>query len=112
MLPPLSLPRLGRPKSQRLIARLSVRLRREGGSLTMTIPVHIVRHWKLQPGARLILRSTDEGMLLYPRYFLPYREPDDRDDRERGDSRADEAAPAASAAAAAPATAAVTPQGS
>ena len=38
----------------------------------MTIPRHIVRHWKLEPGARLVVRSTDEGVLLYPRYFLPY----------------------------------------
>jgi hypothetical protein len=66
------LPRLGRPKSPRLVARFSVRLRREGGSLSMTIPRHIVRDWKLEPGVRLVLRSTDEGVLLHPRYFLPY----------------------------------------
>jgi hypothetical protein len=38
----------------------------------MTIPRHIVRDWKLEPGVRLVLRSTDEGVLLHPRYFLPY----------------------------------------
>jgi antitoxin component of MazEF toxin-antitoxin module len=62
----------GRPKSRRLIARFSVLLRREGGSLSVTIPRYIVRHWKLQPGARLVVRSTDEGVLLDPRYFAPY----------------------------------------
>ena len=63
---------LQRPKSPRLVARLSVRLRREGGSLSLTIPRYIVRHWKLEAGARLMVRSTDQGILLYPRYFLPY----------------------------------------
>jgi len=38
----------------------------------MTIPRYIARHWKLEPGVRLIVRSTDRGILLYPRYFLPY----------------------------------------
>lgn len=61
-----------RPKSPRLVARISVRLRREGGSLSLTIPRYIVRHWKLEPGMRLVVRSTKYGILLYPRYFLPY----------------------------------------
>ncbi|MGQ0712828.1 MAG: AbrB/MazE/SpoVT family DNA-binding domain-containing protein [Gemmatimonadaceae bacterium] len=60
------------PKSPRLVARFSVRVRREGGSLSMTIPRYIARHWKLEPGVRLVVRSTDKGILLYPRYFLPY----------------------------------------
>ena len=60
------------PKSPRLVARFSVRLRREGGSLSMTVPRYIVRHWKLEAGMRLVVRSTDRGVLLYPRYFLPY----------------------------------------
>jgi antitoxin component of MazEF toxin-antitoxin module len=72
---PPSSPQIGRPKSPRLIARFSVRLRREGGSLSITIPRHVVRHWELEPGARLVLRSTDAGILLYPRYFLPYVDP-------------------------------------
>jgi antitoxin component of MazEF toxin-antitoxin module len=72
MQPRLSLPLVGRPKGRRLIARVSVRIRREGGSLSMTIPRYIVRHWNLEPGSRLVIRSTDEGVLLYPRYFLPY----------------------------------------
>ncbi|MFN2566876.1 MAG: hypothetical protein ABR499_17905 [Gemmatimonadaceae bacterium] len=70
---PPSSPKPARPKSRRLIARVSVRLRREGGSLSLTIPRYIVRCWNLEPGARLVVRSTDEGVLLYPRYFLPYR---------------------------------------
>ena len=61
-----------RPKSPRLVARISVRLRREGGSLSLTIPRYIARHWKLEPGMRLVVRSTQYGILLYPRYFLPY----------------------------------------
>ena len=65
---------LGRPKSHRLVARPSARLRREGGSLCITIPRHIVRHWKLEAGALLVIRTTDEGILLYPRYFFPYTE--------------------------------------
>jgi hypothetical protein len=60
------------PKSPRLVTRISVRVRREGGSLSMTIPRYIVRHWKLEPGVRLVVRSTDRGILLYPRYFIPY----------------------------------------
>lgn len=68
----VSIPLLGRPKSARLVARPSVLIRREGGSLSMTIPVHVVRKWKLEPGQRLVVRTTDEGILLYPRYFMPY----------------------------------------
>jgi hypothetical protein len=60
------------PKSPRLVARFSVRLRREGGSLSVTVPRYVVRHWKLEAGMRLVVRSTDRGILLYPRYFLPY----------------------------------------
>lgn len=60
------------PKSSRLVARFSVRLRREGGSLSVTIPRYIVRHWKLEAGMRLVVRSTDRGILLFPRDFLPY----------------------------------------
>jgi antitoxin component of MazEF toxin-antitoxin module len=47
-------------------------VRREGGSLSITIPRYVARHWQLVPGARLVVRSTDEGVLLYPRYFAPY----------------------------------------
>ena len=59
-----------RVKHPRMRARFSVLIRREGGSLSMTIPRFIVRKWKLEPRARLIVRSTDEGILLYPRYPL------------------------------------------
>lgn len=38
----------------------------------MTIPVHIVRQWKLKAGDRLVLRSSDEGILIYPHYWMPY----------------------------------------
>ena len=73
---------LQRPKSPRLVCRISVRLRREGGSLSATIPRYIVRHWKLEAGMRLVVRSTKYGILLYPRYFLPYsRTQKDAEDR-------------------------------
>ena len=52
--------------------RVTVRLRREGGSLSVTVPCHIVRQWKLKAGDRLLVRSSDEGILIYPRYFAPY----------------------------------------
>ena len=68
----VSIPLLGRPKSPRLVVRFSVLIRREGGSLSMTIPRHVVRRWNLERGQRLVVRSTDEGILLYPRYFMPY----------------------------------------
>ena len=60
------------PKSPRLVARISVRLRKEGGSLSITIPRYVVRRWKLKAGMRLVVRSTDQGIRIYPRYFLPY----------------------------------------
>jgi len=52
----------------RMRVRMSIVLRKEGGSLSMTIPRSVVRKWKLQPKSRLLIRSTDEGILLYPRY--------------------------------------------
>ena len=56
-------------RSARLIVRVSVRLRREGGSLSITVPRYITRAWKLDAGDRLIVRSTDKGILLYPRFL-------------------------------------------
>lgn len=41
----------------------------------MTIPRYITRKWKLEPGSRLVVRSTERGILLYPRYFLPFLQP-------------------------------------
>jgi antitoxin component of MazEF toxin-antitoxin module len=35
----------------------------------MTIPNHIVRAWKLEHGTRLVVQSTDQGILLFPRFF-------------------------------------------
>lgn len=60
------------PKSRRLVVRVTARLRREGGSLIMSIPRNVVRHWKLEAGALLVVRSTERGILLYPRYSLLY----------------------------------------
>ena len=63
---------LERPKSpQTRRPHLRARATR-GGSLSITIPRYIVRHWKLKAGMRLVVRSTDARDLLYPRYFLPY----------------------------------------
>jgi len=57
------------PKSPRLRARFSVRVRQHGGSLSMTIPRHIVRAWKLEHGSMLAIQSTDQGILLFPRFY-------------------------------------------
>ena len=35
----------------------------------MTIPNHIVRAWKLEHGTMLAVHSTDQGILLFPRFF-------------------------------------------
>ncbi|HEX8942426.1 MAG TPA: hypothetical protein VF785_04755 [Gemmatimonadaceae bacterium] len=35
----------------------------------MTIPRHIVRAWKLEHGSMLAVQSTDQGILLFPRFF-------------------------------------------
>ena len=35
----------------------------------MTIPKHIVRAWKLEHGTRLVVQTTDQGILLFPRFF-------------------------------------------
>jgi hypothetical protein len=40
----------------------------------MTIPRHIVRAWKLEHGTRLAVQSTDQGILLFPRFFAPFVE--------------------------------------
>jgi hypothetical protein len=34
----------------------------------MTIPRYLVRSWKLEPGQWLVLRSSEEGIVLRPRY--------------------------------------------
>jgi hypothetical protein len=66
---------LEHPKTPRLRVRLSVRVRRQGGSLVITIPRYITRKWNLEPGSRLVVRSTERGILLYPRYFAPFLYP-------------------------------------
>jgi hypothetical protein len=38
----------------------------------MTVPIHIARQWKLKAGDRLVVRSSDEGILIYPHYWAPY----------------------------------------
>jgi hypothetical protein len=38
----------------------------------MTVPRHVVRAWKLEHGTRLVVQSTDHGILLFPRFFLPF----------------------------------------
>lgn len=48
--------------------RYAARLRREGGSLSLTIPRYIVRHWELRAGDDLLVRSTEEGIFLTPRF--------------------------------------------
>ena len=56
-------------RSRRLVVRFSARIRREGGSLSITIPRYLVRNWKLEPGQWLVLRTSEEGIVLRPRYL-------------------------------------------
>lgn len=49
--------------------RYAARLRREGGSLSLTMPRYIVRRWQLKAGDDLLVRSTEEGILLSPRFL-------------------------------------------
>lgn len=70
------------PKTPRLRVRLSVCARPQGGSLVITIPRYITRKWKLEPGSRLVVRSTERGILLYPRYFIPFLHPPMRAHRD------------------------------
>jgi antitoxin component of MazEF toxin-antitoxin module len=68
------------PQSPRLVVRATVKLRRQGGSLVMSLPRNIVRNWKLEAGARLIVRTTENGILIFPRYSLPYLSPSQREE--------------------------------
>jgi antitoxin component of MazEF toxin-antitoxin module len=56
----------------RVVVRFTVRVRREGGSLSLTIPRHIVRHLGLESGDELIARMTEDGIVLRPQYFRPW----------------------------------------
>jgi AbrB family looped-hinge helix DNA binding protein len=50
----------------RLVVRWTVRVRKEGGSQSITIPKHLVRRLGIAPGDRLIARLTEDGILLRP----------------------------------------------
>ena len=52
----------------KFFVRYAARLRREGGSLSLTMPRYIVRQWRLKAGDNLLVRSTEEGILLSPRF--------------------------------------------
>jgi AbrB family looped-hinge helix DNA binding protein len=53
----------------RFVFRWSTRVRREGGSLSITIPRYVARRLGLKPGDELLVRLTEEGIVLRPRYF-------------------------------------------
>lgn len=52
----------------RFFFRYAARLRREGGSLSLTMPRYIVRQWQLEAGDDMLVRSTEEGILMTPRF--------------------------------------------
>jgi antitoxin component of MazEF toxin-antitoxin module len=56
--------------------RYAVRLRREGGSLSLTLPRYITRKWLLVPGDELLAKSTEDGILLCPRFLRPGTTPE------------------------------------
>lgn len=58
----------GMRRGPRFVFRYAARLRREGGSLAITVPRYIVRRWRLEPGDELLIRSTEEGILMAPRF--------------------------------------------
>lgn len=56
-------------RGPRFVFRYAARLRREGGSLAITVPRYIVRRWRLEAGDELLIRSTEEGILMAPRFL-------------------------------------------
>ena len=58
-----------RINAYRFVFRSTTRVRREGGSLSITIPRYIAQRLDLRPGEELIVRLTDEGIVLRPVYF-------------------------------------------
>lgn len=61
----------------RFVFRWRVRIRREGGSLSLTIPRYLVRRMQLSAGEDLIARLTEDGLLFRPVYWKPAaREPE------------------------------------
>jgi AbrB family looped-hinge helix DNA binding protein len=47
--------------------RWSVRVRREGASMSVTIPKYVTRLMSLQPGDDLLVKLTEDGIVLRPR---------------------------------------------
>ena len=43
-----------------------IKLRRSGGSVSATLPADLVERFKLQPGDRLFVTETEQGILLSP----------------------------------------------
>ena len=74
------------PQSPRLVVRATVKLRPQGGSLVISLPRNVVRDWKLEAGMRLVVRTTENGILLFPRYSLPYISPAQREELFRATS--------------------------
>lgn len=57
--------------SYRFAFRWAVRVRKEGASLSVTIPKYVTRLIGLAPGDELLVKVTEDGILLRPRYFKP-----------------------------------------
>jgi AbrB family looped-hinge helix DNA binding protein len=49
--------------------RWAVRVRTEGASLSVTIPKYVTRLVGIAPGDQLLLKMTEDGILLRPRHF-------------------------------------------
>jgi AbrB family looped-hinge helix DNA binding protein len=46
-------------------------VRREGASMSLTIPKHVTRLVGITPGDELLVKVTEDGILLRPRHFKP-----------------------------------------
>lgn len=55
----------------RFVFRWTVRVRKEGGSISLTLPKYIVRKIRIDPGDELAARLTEDGILLRPVLFKP-----------------------------------------
>ena len=55
----------------RFAIRWTVRVRKEGASLSVTIPKYVTRLIGIAPGDELLVKVTEDGILLRPRYLRP-----------------------------------------
>jgi antitoxin component of MazEF toxin-antitoxin module len=55
----------------RWVFRWTARLRREGGSLSFTIPRNLVRGLRLEAGDEMVVGREDDGILMRPKVPRP-----------------------------------------